>query len=57
MKFILLLPITELGLKPDNYKKGIGLSNMKKRMEEINGKFILETKVNKGTKINLIFQI
>lgn len=46
-----------IGFKPDVSKKGIGLSNMKKRMEEINGKFILESTMNKGTKINLIFQI
>ncbi|CAM4429075.1 ATP-binding protein [Flavobacterium terrigena] len=46
-----------IGFKPDTSKKGIGLSNMKKRMEEINGKFILESIINKGTKINLIFQI
>lgn len=46
-----------IGFKTDNGKKGIGLSNMKKRMEEINGKFNLESTINKGTKINLIFQI
>ena len=46
-----------IGFKPNTNKKGIGLSNMKKRMEEINGKFILETKINHGTKINLTFPI
>ena len=44
-----------IGFVPDNNKKGIGLENMQKRMKEINGKFHIETKVNKGTKLNLIF--
>lgn len=46
-----------IGFKPDISKKGIGLNNMKKRMDEINGKFFLETNINEGTKISLIFQI
>ncbi|MES2864170.1 MAG: ATP-binding protein [Bacteroidota bacterium] len=45
-----------IGFNPDINKKGIGLNNMKKRMEEINGSFALETKINIGTKITLIFQ-
>jgi signal transduction histidine kinase len=44
-----------IGFKVDTNKKGIGIENMKKRMTEINGKFILESKINKGTTINLIF--
>jgi signal transduction histidine kinase len=46
-----------IGFNRKKNKKGIGLNNMKKRMEEINGKFILETSKNKGTKINLQFHI
>ena len=46
-----------IGFKPKTNKKGIGLNNMKKRMEEINGKFLLETSLKKGTKISLLFQI
>ena len=38
-------------------KKGIGLENMKQRMNEINGQFLLESIINQGTKISLIFQI
>lgn len=44
-----------IGFKTDTNKKGIGIENMKKRMAEINGKFILESKISKGTTINLIF--
>lgn len=44
-----------IGFKTDTNKKGIGIENMKKRMAEINGKFILESRINIGTTINLIF--
>jgi signal transduction histidine kinase len=55
----ILITITDngIGFNPRTNKKGIGLNNMKKRMEEINGKFLLETTRNKGTKICLQFQI
>lgn len=55
----ILITITDngIGFNPKTSKKGIGLKNMRKRMEEINGKFILETILNKGTKISLRFQI
>ncbi len=55
----ILITITDngIGFNPRTNKKGIGLHNMKKRMEEINGKFLLETTRNKGTKISLQFQI
>lgn len=43
----------ELPLK----KKGIGLENMENRMKEIQGKFTIESKIQKGTKINLFFSI
>lgn len=46
-----------IGFKTDVNKKGIGLENMKRRMEEINGSFSIETELNQGTKITLIFQI
>lgn len=46
-----------IGFNPKTNKKGIGLNNMRKRMEEINGKFLLESTQNKGTKISLQFQI
>lgn len=44
-----------IGYKLDSSKKGIGIENMKKRMAEINGIFQIETKINEGTRINLIF--
>ncbi len=55
----ILITITDngIGFNPKTNKKGIGLNNMRKRMEEINGKFTLETSKNKGTKITLLFQI
>lgn len=43
------------GIKSGINKKGIGIENMKKRMAEINGQFILESKINVGTTIILIF--
>jgi signal transduction histidine kinase len=46
-----------IGFNRNKNKKGIDLNNMRKRMEEINGKFILETPKNKGTRISLVFQI
>lgn len=46
-----------IGFNPNTNKKGIGLNNMKKRMEEINGQFYIESTQNKGTKIGLQFQI
>lgn len=46
-----------IGFKPNTNKKGIGLNNMKNRMEEINGTFNIETKINQGTKINLTLQL
>ena len=55
----ILITITDngIGFDPKTNQKGIGLNNMRKRMEEINGKFILETSKNKGTKIGLLFQV
>lgn len=38
-------------------KKGIGLENMENRMQEIHGTFTIESKIKKGTKINLLFPI
>ena len=46
-----------IGFKTDTSKKGIGLENMKRRMEEINGNFSIDTIINQGTKITLVFQI
>ncbi|SEQ19901.1 sensor histidine kinase [Flavobacterium urocaniciphilum] len=46
-----------IGFVPKHGKKGIGLENMQARMDEINGKFELESKINFGTKISLTFQI
>lgn len=43
-----------IGFNAENQRSGIGLKNMKSRMEEINGHFQLITKPNKGTKINLL---
>jgi len=38
-------------------KNGIGLKNMRERIESINGKFKIESKSNEGTKINLIIPL
>jgi signal transduction histidine kinase len=46
-----------IGFNPNTNKKGIGLNNMRKRMEEINGQFLLESTRKKGTKISLQFKI
>lgn len=43
-----------IGFNQNIKKEGIGLSNMKARMDEINGKFSIESKPQNGTKINLI---
>lgn len=43
-----------LGFDQSIKKNGIGLSNMKARMDEINGEFTIESKPQNGTKINLI---
>lgn len=46
-----------IGFNPNTNKKGIGLNNMRKRMEEINGQFLLESTRKNGTKISLQFKI
>lgn len=43
-----------VGFDLNNKKTGIGLKNMHARMEEIKGKFSIESKPHNGTKINLI---
>lgn len=43
-----------MGFDVNTKKNGIGLSNMKARMHEINGEFSIESKPQNGTKINLI---
>lgn len=43
-----------VGFDLNDKKTGIGLSNMRARMEEIKGKFSIESKPHNGTKINLI---
>jgi signal transduction histidine kinase len=44
-----------IGFNTDIIKKGIGIENMKKRMTEINGQFILNSRINVGTTLILIF--
>ncbi len=44
-----------IGFNTDINKKGIGIENMKKRMTEINGQFILNSKINVGTTLILVF--
>lgn len=41
------------GFHLDTKKKGIGLKNMKERVEEINGVFSIESKLKKGTTIEI----
>ena len=43
-----------VGFDLNDKKTGIGLNNMRARMEEIKGKFSIESKPHNGTKINLI---
>lgn len=43
-----------VGFNTDFQRNGIGLQNMKSRMEEINGEFLISSTPNQGTKINLI---
>jgi signal transduction histidine kinase len=42
-----------VGFKIKKEKSGIGIANMKARMEEIKGQFKIESELKKGTKINL----
>jgi signal transduction histidine kinase len=43
-----------IGFNVNHKKKGIGITNMQARMQEINGKFRIESQLQKGTKIILI---
>jgi signal transduction histidine kinase len=46
------------GFDPDNMKfPGNGLVNMKKRMNEIGGEFLVSSKVNNGTEISIFVEI
>jgi signal transduction histidine kinase len=45
-----------VGFDIESEVNGIGLSNMKARMQEINGEFNIESKPKSGTKINLIIR-
>lgn len=45
-----------VGFNIQSEVNGIGLSNMKARMQEINGEFFIESKRQSGTKINLIIR-
>jgi len=49
------ITITDDGIGFDSSKKssGIGIKNMKLRMEELNGSFNIHSEIGKGTKINL----
>lgn len=51
----IVMTISDDGNGFDSTKKpkGIGLKNMKMRMKELNGTFIIKSSVGKGTKINL----
>lgn len=53
-KIILKLQDDGVGFESDKmYANGIGLANMKKRTEMLGGKFFLESKTNKGTKLEI----
>ena len=41
------------GFNIDKKKKGIGLKNMKERVEEINGVFSIKSELEKGTTIEI----
>lgn len=49
------ITISDDGIGFDSSKKssGIGIKNMKLRMEELNGSFDIQSEIGKGTKINL----
>ncbi|MDX5339410.1 MAG: histidine kinase, partial [Cyclobacteriaceae bacterium] len=42
------------GFDPSVASKGSGMTNLKKRMETIGGKFILQSTLGKGTQITLV---
>lgn len=46
-----------IGFDPNTVKKGIGIKNMKSRIEEIKGNIDFESKVGNGTKISLYIPI
>lgn len=56
---ILKLTITDDGVGFDvkNRKAGIGLSNMRDRVSSLNGKFVVVSSVNSGTKIEVTFTL
>ncbi len=46
-----------IGFDTNAKKEGIGLQNMKTRMDEINGTFAIQSKLGAGTKISLIIPV
>lgn len=51
----LCLTVTDdgIGIPPSNPKKGIGLKNIKTRVKALNGKLIINSKVNQGTTLSI----
>ncbi|WP_396194386.1 ATP-binding protein [Flavobacterium sp.] len=49
------LTITDdgIGIQPNNPQKGIGLKNIKYRVKQLGGKFILNSKPNQGTSLTI----
>lgn len=45
-----------LGFDVESRKNGIGLSNMKERIDSLNGQFHIESKIGIGTKIEVFFK-
>ena len=50
---ILVISDNGKGFDVNSKKKGIGLKNLKERIEELNGTFIIESELKKGTKITI----
>ena len=42
-----------IGFNPENYKPGIGIINLQNRIDQLNGSFVMDSKVKRGTIANI----
>ena len=42
-----------IGFNPDNYKPGIGFINLENRIDKLNGSFVIDSKLKRGTIANI----
>ncbi len=52
-QLVIIIEDNGVGFNPDNFTKGIGLKNVEERIKNINGKFILDSFIQKGTHITI----